>query len=380
MRAPGDDTTPLPQGIRAPMLAQVAQRALRTDRAELTGWRCRSLWEPRVASTEGVYLITAEVTEGERTSPCALVLKVLAAADTGLLPREAELYDSGVLASLQGGLVAPQCFGVTELPGARVAVWLECIRDDAGPGWTVDQFGLAASHLGELGISSTGPAAPAARSAPPRNLCALHKLCEQNLTQLEESQSHPLVRRAYPSPVAAGFRRLWEERDRVLEAMGRVPYLVCHGDAQRRNLFFRRDAAGQERTVAIDWANFSTAPLAMDIATLVHYALVYFDVDAEEAAGLDRRVYLGYLEGLRMAGWRGDERAARFAYAAQMALGLGLLEIGPVLRTALDEGRHVWAEGFYGRPVDQVLDRRAAVGEFLLELGREARSLARQLV
>ncbi|MDP9480345.1 MAG: phosphotransferase [Actinomycetota bacterium] len=374
MTGPADRAVLL-EGIDARTLTRVARRALGMEKVELIGWCCRSLWEPRIASTLGVYQITAEVTERESSSVCALVLKVLAAAGAGVLPREAELYDSGVLASLQGGLVAPECFGVTELPGGGVAVWLEHVEDDSGPGWPLEQFGRVASHLGYLAISSAEPAASAARSVPPRNLCALHQLCEQNLAQLEESQSHPLVRRAYPPSLTAGFRRLWEEGAAVLEAVARVPYLVCHGDAQRRNLFSRQDADGHERTVAIDWANFSTAPVAMDIATLVHYALVYFDVDAEDALELDRRVFQGYLEGLRSAGWSGGAGMARFAYAAQMSLGLGLLEIRPVLRTALDEGRHAWAEGFYGRPLGQILDRRAAVGRFLLDLGREAQSL-----
>ena len=62
-----------------------------------------------------------------------------------------------------------------------------------------------------------------------------------------------------------------------------------------------------------------------------------------------------------------------------MALGLGLLAIRPVLRMALDERRYGWAEGFYGRPLHQILDRRAAVAEFLLARGREAQALAGQV-
>ncbi len=233
MTIPTDHAAPLLEGIDAQTLTRFARRALGREQVELTGWRCQTIWEPRVASTRGVYLLTSEVAEGESSSACAPVLKVLAAAHPGRLPREAELYDSGVLASLQGGLVTPECFGVTELPGERVAVWLERIEDDAGPGWSIERFGLAALHLGELAAASTGPAAAAARSVPPRNLCALHALCEQNLAQLEEALSLPLVGRAYPSPLADGFRSLWEERDLVLEAMDRVPYMVCHGDAQR---------------------------------------------------------------------------------------------------------------------------------------------------
>ncbi len=376
MNTPGDTITPLPAGVDTQTLAGPVQRALATQQVELIGWHCRSIWQPRVASTRGVYLITTELAEGERQFDAKLVLKVLAVVDAGRLPREAELYASGVLASLGGGLTAPQCFGVTELPGENVAVWLQHVEDGVGVKWSIERFGLAASHLGELAALDTGPGASAAASVPARNLCALHQLCEENLARLEQAQYSPLVQRAYPPPTVAGLRRLWKERAPILEAMARVPYLVCHGDAQRRNLFACRDDRAGERTVAIDWANFATAPVALDIATLVHYALVYFDVDMGKVDGLDRRVFAGYLAGLRIAGWEGDDTIARFAYAAQLALGLGLLEIRPVLRMALDKRQHGWAEGFYGRSLNEILERRAAVAEFLLDLGREAHALA----
>lgn len=117
----------------------------------------------------------------------------------------------------------------------------------------------------------------------------------------------------------------------------------------------------------------------MDIATLVHYGLAYFDANMNEAAELDQYVFAGYLEGLKHEGWKGDQRVIRFAYTAQLAFGPGLLEISPVLRLALEPSQHEWAEGFYGKPVIQILERRAEMSEFLLRIADEVRSLTDML-
>ena len=63
------------------------------------------------------------------------------------------------------------------------------------------------------------------------------------------------MRRAFPPDVVDGPRRVWAARRPVLDAVARVPVVVCRGDAQRRNLFARREPDGRERTVGIDWAN-----------------------------------------------------------------------------------------------------------------------------
>lgn len=366
----------LPDGVDVATLSKVLRSVPGHRSAKLISWTCRGIWEPRVTSTRGVYRITAELAEGEGHHQLQLVLKLLTRMSPEIIPGEAELYGSGALASLEGELRAPEHYGVTEGGDGAVGVWLEYLLDARGRSWSIEQFARTAFHLGQLAALRTGPVALATRLAPRRNLCLQHALVEENLAKLGALRSHPLVRRAYPPSVAAGFLALWEQRASILPALERVPYVVCHGDAQKRNLFAHVDSAGRERTIAIDWANLATAPLGADLATLVHYALVYFDVDGEQAAKLDEGAYDGYVRGLQAGGWRGDPRLVRLAYAAQLSLGLGLLEIDPVLRMAPDESRHGWAESFYGRPIDQILDRRAAVAEFLLRLGGEARILA----
>jgi aminoglycoside/choline kinase family phosphotransferase len=81
-----------------------------------------------------------------------------------------------------------------------------------------------------------------------------------------------------------------------------VPVVLCRGDAQRRNLFARRDPDGRERTVAVDWASLHRGHAGTDIATLVHQALMYFDADVTAAPQLDRAVFEAYLDGLAAGG------------------------------------------------------------------------------
>lgn len=147
-----------------------------------------------------------------------------------------------------------------------------------------------------------------------------------------------------------------------------LPVTLCHGDAQRRNLFARRDA-----TVAIDWANFSMAPVGMDIVILVHYALAYFDIDSDHAADLEKSVLAGYAQGLADMGASIDRETIWFGYAIQLVYGLGLLETGPELRLAHDPAGRDGAEAFYGQRLGTILDRRAAVASYLVDVGSRIR-------
>jgi hypothetical protein len=323
-----------------------------------------------------VYRISGTaVAHGERT-PWSLVLKALAPPADGSLPREVFLYQSGFLASLAGGLVAPRCFAIAELPSGALGLWLEHLTDAVGPAWPVERFARAAFHLGEFsGAYTRGgelPPWPWLHRVDPSAIAGDAEKRVDLIARLSETAAHPLVRRAFPPAVLEGLYRLWAARRPLLDALAQVPSVVCRGDAQRRNLFARRDPDGRERTVAIDWANLHAGHVATDIATLVHQAFVYFDADIASAAHLDRAVFDAYIDGLNAGGWMGNPRAVRLAYAVRIVFGHGLSEMGPLLRVALDERRHGWAEQVYGKPLGQIFDRRAALARFLLQLADEA--------
>jgi len=372
----GADAQRLPPGVDANLLARAVGGLLGAEHARLNEWWCRSIWEPRVTYTRGVYLCggTASVAREERK--WAVVLKILASTQDGTPPLESYLYGSGFLGSLSGGLVAPRCLGVDTLPVGDMGVWLEHVTDTIGPAWPIERFGVMAYHLGEFSGAQTPdgelPDWPWLRRGDLRGAVAERA---SNVDALRTQLDHPLVRRAYPPDVADGFLGMWEEREVFLSALDRVPHVVCHGDAQRRNVFARDVPGADQRTVAVDWTNMRAWQAGTDAKTLVHQALMYFDAEVDSVWELDAAVFRGYMDGLSDAGWRGEEAAVRMGYVVQMALGSVVLEIGPSLRMSLDESLRPWYEAVYGRPVEEILERRAGIGRFVLGLIQEVRSL-----
>lgn len=293
-----------------------------------------------------------------------MVLKVIARRAPDKEPSEAALYASGALRRLPTGLDAPRWFRNVDLGMDRTGIWLAVERDAEGIVWDVDRFGLAARHLGRLAGTMHPALLEWARKRPVRGFWNDATYVEKTLRAFTDEPANDLTRRVWPGPVKRALLDLWGQRGSVLERAATLPVMPCHGDAQRRNLFARRD-----RTVAVDWANFSLAPVGMDIATLVHYALAYFDLDIAEAMDLEQAVLDSYALGMEDEGASIDWDTIWFGYAAQLVFGLGLLETGPVLRLASEPTSHDRAESFYNQPIDAILDRRHAIAGYLLDLG-----------
>nr|WP_238152850.1 phosphotransferase [Kribbella speibonae] len=285
------------------------------------------------------------------------------------MPREAELYASAVLPSGETGISCPGFFGLSEGPGGGVGIWLELVEGRAAGEWTAETFAQIAEHVGQFTRSCPPETVTAARRVPPRDLCARSDLMQRSLELLDQHCNDRLVRQVYPGDISRGLHQLWERRIPLAAAVASAPRGVCHGDAQRNNLLPR----SSRRTTAIDWANLATAPIGLDAATLFHYALAYFDFDVEHADGLDKAIFNGYLRGLGATG-EAQTAAIRLTYCTQLALGLGLLEVEPVLRMITDHDRREAAETFYRRPLQEILNRRHHLAGLLLDLGREALS------
>lgn len=128
------------------------------------------------------------------------------------------------------------------------------------------------------------------------------------------------VRRWWPQTVVDAILRLWTERDAFGTALERLPQTFCHGDAIRRNLISRRGMDGGEETVAIDWEYAGRYAGGEEVGQTLSVASAFFDVEPTDLPTLDEALYAGYLAGLHDAGWHGDPRQVRFAYAAHAAL------------------------------------------------------------
>jgi hypothetical protein len=167
--------------------------------------------------------------------------------------------------------------------------------------------------------------------------------------------------------------RLYEERDAFLEALDRLPQTFCHLDAFPRNLLID-DRTEDGGVIAVDWSFAGLAAVGTEIAPMVPASVWFFDAEPKEMERLGEVLFDGYVNGLRAAGWRGDERLVRFGYTAASALRYGLFPLGVYV---LDRYVRARFERVLAHPVEEIVDRWAETEGVLLGQADEARHLLR---
>lgn len=312
--------------------------------------------------------------------PWSVVLKVLApvagqedSAQIAYWKREALLRSSGLLDDLSGGLRAPRCYGCDERADGTVWLWLEHVREEREHAWPLVRWGLAARHFGRFnGAYLAGKPLPNVPWLGGRRLRTWLERHRPLVERIEAAPGIPAVRGWWPRPVVDAILRLWGERDAFCDALERLPQTFCHGDAIRRNLFARRAADGTEETVAIDWEHAGHYVAGEEVGQTLSVAAAFYDVEPGDLPALDEALFAGYLAGLRDAGWRGDPRQVRCAYAAHAALRNAFNAVGA---SVPDETGRAGALRNYGRTWEELAERRAEVRPFLLARADEARGL-----
>lgn len=380
------------------------RRALGDAAAEVIDWRDEPLaYTNRTPVSDGVYRVAGHARTRGGARPWSLILKIAHSpagrswpdgrrvpegwgadpAHTQYWRREALAYRSGLLDDLPG-VVAPRCFGVVERGEEAIWLWLEDIDETERRPWPLARYGVAARHLGRFnGAYLAGQPIP---TAPWLNRGFLRawtvdpaRVGLMDTIACAETWAHPLVRRAFPTPVAGRLLRLRDERERLLAALDQLPRTLCHLDAFPGNLLARRDAAGREQTVALDWAFVGIAAVGEEIGHLVAWSLLLGEVAATEAEQLRAVVLAGYTDGLREAGWPGSEselaRAAASGAAIAAALRWGFSAANRALRPAFDARARGALERDTGRPVEEGMAERARLVYFLLDWLDEARAL-----
>ena len=364
------------QAIDRETLSPPVRKALDSETATVTDWQVA----PLPAERRNVFRFTGHACTAGKPVAWSLVLKVVGRERTSGR-REAQANASGLLHDLPGGLAAARCYGV-EAHGDTFRIWQEEVVDDVGQPWPLDRYGLAARHLGQFnGAYLVGRPLPT-------ELWVLREWIRSEVAEEEEAldvarlqrlPDHPLSRRAFPGQSVEDLLRFWEDRELFLAALDRLPKAFGHLDVNESNVFARHDPSGQAQTVAIDWSHVGVTEVGNNIAPLVFCSLLDDRLDparvADWAEALDRHVFAGYVRGLQEAGWQGAPQAARFAYAASLALRYGPTCLRRPLSYGLDKSGQRWVEQVRGRPVGEVLDRFAAVHRFVLDRADEARRL-----
>jgi hypothetical protein len=369
-------------------LTGLMRLALASNTAELTSWGYEAVKGATGAVTGGIYRVVGRALDYGKETPWSVILKIVSAptpktpsifndiAHPVYWKREVLAYQSGLLDSLPGGLEAVRCLDLVEQRDGSFWLWLEEVKDNYGQCWPLDQYARAARTLGRFnGAYLAGHTMPhypwLTRDGSPRGTIDAFSWI-RDAVQDPKTWEHPLVQSAFPAAFAKRLDRLWEERGQLLDAFERLPNTLCHYDAWRGNLFAPEDADGNHRLIAIDWAFLGKGVVGTDAGDLFS-SFGLFRVEPTEPGTLDAVVFENYIDGLREAGWQGDQRMVRFAFATYASLKYSCLI--PWLVDALDESRHAFWEEHSGRPMVDLLHNQAALLYYLLDLADEARSL-----
>lgn len=368
--------------IDAGRLQEIVRVALDAPDAMLGGWNATPLTGGASAATgmRPLFLLqgTASVSSEER--PWHVVLK-------GFVPpgerdgasaiddwkREWSLYGTDFLRTLPAGLNAPRLYGRDEAADGTVWLWQEYVQEEEPHQWPSGRWALAARHLGRLnGTSIVGEALPDAPWLGGERLRSWVERHRPLVERIAAAPRDPAVRHWWPQPTVDAILRLWEDRGIFYGALARLPQSFGHGDAIRRNLLFRRGAGDAEETVAIDWEHAGFYAAGEEMGQTLSVAAAFFDLAPTDLPDLDAALFASYLTGLRDAGWQGDERSVRFAYAAHAALRNAFNAVGA---TVPDAAGRASALRNYGHSWENLAAQRAAIRPFLIERADEARGL-----
>ena len=288
--------------------------------------------------------------------------------------REFLAYSSGILDELPG-IVAPRLLGAVD-QGEVAYLWLEDVPE-AEARWETDRYVLAGRHLGRFNGAYLSD-----RPAPTDPFLTRTYLRSWtnwipwlDAVRSAEVWSDPIVAAAVPSPPIERLKRLHANVAKLFDRLEALPQTLSHLDAWRANLIGTRSAAGEDRTVAIDWSFVGMAPPGQEVAILVGGSHIWLDAEPDELVTMSARAFAAYVDGLRDAGWRGDERVVRFAYAASAALYM----VPPLpfwFARIADPARREWLERKCRRDAREVVRGWALLLDHLLGLADEAYALA----
>jgi hypothetical protein len=368
-------------------LALMVAQAWGKPAVELIDWQTHPLAAggSQVMGGLGIHRVTGMARTDADLLPFAFVVKGIkggaalssdAPADWNYWQREALAYQSGILAALPGGIVAPRCYAVQQAADGARWLWLEEIQGATEP-WSMARHELAARHLGQFnGAYLAGHPLPSPQ--PWMSWGRTRQWVDFIRPYAERAQqwaATTLARRWFGRHGLDRTLKLYAQVEKLLQAFERLPVCYCHHDAFQRNLLDRIRPDGSHETVAIDWALTGFGRIGEEIGVTLIVALEMLAVPARQACELDQAIFAGYLAGLHDVGWAGDVRQVRLGCTTNALIVTGLMWNLYFLEAAQQPAGITLLEEVIHHPFDQIIAQYAELLPFLLDLGDEALTL-----
>jgi hypothetical protein len=214
---------------------------------------------------------------------------------------EADVYGSTLVKNLPDGLRAPRIYAIDDLGDERIRVWMEDVPG-AHVTWDGTRYATAARRLGRFAGRSLleGLSAGAPTLAPGLRFIFSARTAVFDIPALrsDEAWRHPLMAAlAAADPRLRGdLLDLADEAPSIVDALGRLPHAIAHGDACPQNLL--TDPLRADGFVAIDWGFTSLAPLGYDLGQLLVGRAESGDLDAADLPRICDAIVPAYIRGM----------------------------------------------------------------------------------
>jgi hypothetical protein len=298
--------------------------------------------------------------------------------------REILAFQSGLLTQLPPGVRAPRFYGTTQNEN-NTWLWMEYIQETTSKQWSLEDFGRAAYQLGRFQgrylVGTSLPDQPWLTQSFFRNVWDKEGRWSRFMdpTSTENAWQSPITQRGFDDRQKSRVLQLLEEKGRFFDANDRLPQVLCHNDASRRNFMWSRSAkTGEEELIGIDWAFSGIGAVGNDLGQLVGTSLFFFEYSPLNAEMLEAAQLEGYLAGLAENNIHLDARLVRLGYLISLAFWMGAMLPGWAA-VMLAPNSEFNVQAMYGHNAEDVLEGWVQLDEFCLDRAEEARSLIQQL-
>jgi hypothetical protein len=317
-------------------LEPVVRGILGDDSASpMPGWVAKPIGGSFGPGTLGIFHVsgTASIASGvsvasggSGTSEWSVVAKVMDLDATSQMfahsspAREIKAYESGLLNSIGSAIpVKPslrgaQHFGVNEIAGLGTILWVEDLSAAIQAPWEDAVYLEVGRQLGHFNaVWELNPPKKQEWFLADGFSSRIGGTADRYDSVFEHLDDQYVQLAATPvnQEYLSGLKEILAS---VIPVLNAGPTPLSHVDSQPRNLFPIHQPTGGFETAAIDWASLGYAPLGTDASHLVGSTMTWGEIDPEHGAYLHTQILNSYIEGLKEAGWAGDENLVRLAY------------------------------------------------------------------
>ena len=168
-----------------------------------------------------------------QVTPWSAVLKILKEPEEEIplsnmwyWKREFLAHQSGLLRSLTGSVVVPQCYGLSE-HDKEAWIWMEHVRGKTGIDWMQEDYILAAYDLGRFNgnclMQGINPEFSWLSKDHARNWFP-------TLTEITSAFDNDIVKQSFSPDIRRRCIQQWEDREKFFNTLDSLPQVFSHYD------------------------------------------------------------------------------------------------------------------------------------------------------